>query len=246
MKDFYRSQRLDEISGLVHGFSTRRVGNFGLQQNPDATGTYRRACETLGIKQLVMGHQQHTDTVLAVTEQDAGRGLSLDNRFPQGVDGLITNTPGLGIGVLGADCPGVLLCDPQKRAVGAVHSGWRGTVMKIAPKAVRQMVELYGADPKEMVAVIGPCIRQCHFQTGLEVGAEFEKAYGKNYQKMAKRIGDKVYLDLSLAICFDLMEAGIPKESIDILPHCTVCENDTFFSHRKGDTGRHCGFIMIN
>ncbi len=252
---FYCSEQMNSIPGLVHGFSTRKGGvstgafsslNFGLQDEEKAVSeNYRLAMKALGISNLVMGHQQHTDTVKPVTMADSGRGLSLKSRFPEGVDGLTTNTPGLALGVLGADCPGILLCDPVSKSIGAAHSGWRGTVMKIGAKTMLQMKTLYDADPKTTFAVIGPSIGQCCFETGLEVAEEFQRAYGDFYSKIGKRVGDKAYLNLSAAICHDLEQTGIPKEQITVLPHCTMCENDTFFSHRKGDKGRICGFILL-
>ncbi len=253
---FYCSEKMNEIPGLVHGFSSRMGGvsegafaslNFGLQDDPCTVAeNYRLAMDALGISHLVMGHQQHTDRVRAVTLADAGRGLTPQTRFPDGVDGLTTNENGLALGVLGADCPGILFCDPVSKSIGAAHSGWRGTVMKIGAKTVLQMKELYGADPKNILAVIGPSIRQCCFETGLEVAEEFQKAYGGVYPEIGKQIGDKAYLNLPAAICYDLEQVGVLKENISVLPHCTVCENDTFFSHRKGDRGRICGFIVLN
>ena len=253
---FYCSEQMSRIPGLVHGFSSRTGGvsqgafsslNFGLQDDPSSVKeNYRLAMEALGISHLVMGHQQHTDTILPVTMCDAGRGISVSTRFPEGVDGLTTNTPGLALGVLGADCPGILFCDPRSKSIGAAHSGWRGTVMKIGAKTMLQMKELYGADPQTTYAVIGPSIQQCCFETGLEVAEEFQKAYGSVYPQIGTRVKDKAFLNLSAAICYDLEQVGMVKEHITVLPHCTMCENDIFFSHRKGDRGRICGFIALN
>lgn len=254
--DFYVSEQMYRIPGLVHGFSSRNGGvsqgrfasfNFGLQDEQKAVQeNYRLACEALGISHLVLGHQQHTNVVRAVTMEDDGRGITAESRFSEGVDALVTDCPGLGLGVLGADCPGVLFCDPQAGAIGAAHSGWRGTVMKIAAKTVLQMQRLYGARPERMFAVIGPSIHACHFETGLEVAEEFQKAYGAFYPNIGVRRGEKAYLDLPEAIRYDLERIGVPKAQISILPHCTMCENDLFFSHRKGDGGRICGFILLN
>ena len=252
---FYGSEQMSKIPGLVHGFSSRMGGvsrgaffslNFGLQDQKEAVlENYRLACDALGISHLVLGHQQHTDTVQAVTTEDAGRGMTVESRFPQGVDALVTNCRGLALGVLGADCPGVLLCDPEGGAVGAAHSGWRGTVMKIAAKTALKMQGLYGARPERMYAVIGPSIHACHFETGLEVAQEFQKAYGSFYYQIGRTRGEKAYLDLPGAIQYDLEQIGIPREQITVLPHCTMCENDRFFSHRMGDRGRICGFILL-
>ena len=252
---FYCSEKMNEMEGVIHGFSSRLGGvsqgafsslNFGLKDDPKAVEeNFRLAMEALGISHLVMGHQQHTDTVKSVTMEDSGKGLSLQTRFPEGVDGLTTNTPGLALGVLGADCPGILLYDPQSKSIGAAHSGWRGTIMKIGAKTVQQMETLYGANPKTTLAVIGPSIGQCCFETGLEVAEQFQENYKDYYPKIGKRVGNKAYLNLSAAISYDLKQAGLSAEHITALPHCTMCENNTFFSHRKGDKGRICGFISL-
>ena len=252
----YGSEQLNQLHGVTHGFTDRLGGvsqgvfaslNFGLQDKPECVQeNYRRACKAFGISRLVMGHQQHTDAVRAVTEEDAGRGLCLESRFPDGVDGLVTNCRQLALGVLGADCPGVLLCDPVAGAIGAVHSGWRGTVANITGKALGEMCSRYGARPEQTWAVIGPCIHACHFETGLEVADVFAQRYGSFYPKMAVRKGEKAYLDLPAAIQYDLEQMGVPAAQIEVLPHCTMGVNELFFSHRKGDRGRIFGFILLN
>ena len=105
---------------------------------------------------LVLTHQTHTDVVLAVDESHRGAGLFAPELMD--CDGLVTNTPGLGLVVFSADCTPILLHDPVTGAVGAVHAGGRGTAKAIAARAVEKMQDLYGCQPRNIRAAIGPNI----------------------------------------------------------------------------------------
>ena len=119
---------------------------------------------------VVQPHQTHS-TVVAHVDRP---GLSRESF--EGVDALVTDLPGVAIGVRTADCIPVLLYDPVHRAIGAAHSGWRGTVNMISKKTVMEMCRLFGSPPGDIRAVIGPGIGYGSFQVGEEVALTFKES----------------------------------------------------------------------
>ena len=160
----------DTLSGCVHCFSTRFGGvsvgalaslNLGTHRGDkpeNVRENYRILGDAVGFlpEQTVFTKQQHTATIAAATHADCGTGL-LHERVDV-CDGLVTNEPGVALVCFAADCTPVLLYDPVARAVGAVHSGWRGTAQGIAARAVERMGALYGSRPENIRAAIGPSI----------------------------------------------------------------------------------------
>ena len=135
-------------AGISHGFTTRLGGvsegiyaslNLGLSRGDDrerVRENYRRVCNALSvdINQMVLSCQVHGDRVRRVTEADLGKGL--DRAVDYEADGLVTDVPGATLVVFGADCLTILLADPVKRVIAAVHAGWRGTASGIVERAV--------------------------------------------------------------------------------------------------------------
>ena len=148
-----------------------------------------------------------------------------------GIDALMTNEAGVCIGVSTADCIPVLLYDPIRRASCAIHAGWRGTVQRIAEKAVARMTEVFGSDPKNLIAQIGPGIHLESFEVGDEVYQTFEKE-GFPMELISKKY-EKWHIDLPECNRLQLVAAGIPETHIAVSPVCTFQQSDTFFSARK-------------
>ena len=148
------------------------------------------------------------------------------------------NTP---LVIFTADCIPVLLSDKEGRAVGAVHAGWRGTVMKIPNKAAELMIKTYDISPENIFAAIGPGIGKCCFEVGEEVAKEFNSSFVK------KGTDGKFFVDLWAANFAALCEAGISPENISVAGICTKCNCGDFYSYRKmGDkTGRLGALIEI-
>ena len=239
-----------------HCFTTRLGGvsqghlaslNLGIHREDDADNVrenYRRVCAFLGAepKGLVLSHQTHTDIVLAVDETHWGAGL-LKEELPE-CDALVTNTPGTTLVVFTADCTPILLHDPVTGAVGAVHAGWRGTVQKIAARAVEKMQALYGADPKNIHAAIGPNIGMCCFETDADVPVAVKEAFGKAADPFITQKGDKYFLDLKQINALALQSVGVTQ--IDISTDCTKCQPDRFWSHRVTGKARGSQGALIS
>jgi YfiH family protein len=186
-------------------------------------------------------------------------------------DGLVTDVRGVALGILTADCFPVLLVDTKKKAVGAFHAGWRGTVKRIVEKGVGIMRLEFGSRPEDIHAAIGPGIQNCSFEVGEEVEEQFHSqfeyaatlfhrvqesdAVRERYPMLfmnqrAPGHGDpciKLHLDLREANRRQLLAAGVPEANITALKDCTVCQPRKFFSHRaeRGKTGRQMALVGI-
>jgi YfiH family protein len=159
---------------------------------------------------------------------------------------MITNAPGIAIGVETADCVPVLLVDPIALVVGAVHAGWRSTVRKIVQKAVRKMRDEFGADPSRMIAAIGPAIGPECYEVDEPVMGPVREAFPFWREIAALRGSGRWSLDLVKANRIELVEAGLAESNVHALGMCTSCRRDLFYSFRaEGRTGRMLSAIMI-
>ncbi|WP_292660420.1 peptidoglycan editing factor PgeF [Nitratifractor sp.] len=157
-------------------------------------------------------------------------------------DALLTDRPGVVLTILTADCVPILLADPRRRVVGAVHAGWRGTAAGIVAKTVAAMCEGYGCDPREIYAAIGPSIGGCCY----EVGEEVAEAFGGTEGALLRSDG-RWHLDLKEANRLQLLASGVTAGRIECSPVCTACERERFFSYRaeEGCSGRFASCIML-
>jgi YfiH family protein len=146
-----------------------------------------------------------------------------------------------------ADCLPILIHDPVRRAVAAVHAGWRGTAKGIAARAIAAMRAAYGTDSADCRAAIGPGIRRCCFEVDAAVGGAMAGALPSwERHATANRPGHWL-LDIAGVNWALLESAGLRADRIDDVGLCTSCRNDLFFSHRaeKGRTGRMMNFILL-
>ena len=197
---------------------------------------------------IVQMHQIHDVKVAVVDRGD----LTKDEL--DGYDAMITNLPGVTIGVRTADCIPVLLYDPVKKAAAAIHSGWRGTVSKIIGKTVIKMQSTYASQPSDILAFIGPGICVDCFQVGDEVALKFKEA-GFDINSLWSFRGPKTgngmegghHIDLKEACRQTLVESGLKNENIQITGLCTYDDNDLLYSARKEgiECGRNITYIKI-
>jgi YfiH family protein len=238
------------LSGVRHGFFTRAGGvsegihaglncGPGSQDRPEAVALNRaRAAAALGLDgdRLLSLHQVHSATVLRVTAPFAERPRA---------DAMVTDRPGIGLGVLAADCMPVLLADPQAGVIGAAHAGWRGALAGVLGATVAAMRELGARDIR---GAIGPCIAQAAYEVGPEFLDAFlaeDAAFG---QYFASGTGDRLLFDLPGFGLACLREAGAEAEWIG---HCTFSDPARFFSFRRAthrgeaDYGRLLSVIRL-
>ena len=197
---------------------------------------------------IVQMHQVHDVKVAVVDRGDITRD-ELD-----GYDAMITDLPGVAIGVRTADCIPVLLYDPVKKIAAAIHSGWRGTVSKIIGKTVSKMLSIYASQPTDILAFIGPGICVDCFQVGEDVALKFKEA-GFDINSLWSFRGPKTgngmegghHIDLKEACRQTLVEYGLKNENIQITGLCTYDDNDLLYSARKEgiECGRNITYIKI-
>lgn len=237
---YYISKALEETGFVRHGFSTRRGGvsegvfasmNLGrsvLAESQNIRENRKRFCGAIGVdeRQLRFTKQAHGDRIFIVSDRDA--------RMPAGetCDGFITALPGVPLMVFTADCVPVLLLDPVKMVVAAVHCGWRGTALDMAGKAVRLMKGEFGSLASDIIAAIGPSIMPCHFLTDNDVADAMYERFGNDAHTFIERKGEKWAVDLPGINGFALMREGVQEENITLSGLCTACDTDEFYSHR--------------
>lgn len=247
----------DALEGAVHCFSTRLGGvsegylsslNLGVHRGDvyeNVLKNYDILGQAVGFakEQTVFTRQEHTDIIRVADESHRGEGLFRD--VSQICDGQITDRPGVALVTFAADCTPILLFDPVRRAIGAVHAGWRGTAQGIAAKAVAAMVREFGCRPEHIQAAIGPCIGKCCFETDWDVPQAMLDALGPKAVTGFTQQGDKYYVDLKFCNALWLQRAGIGQ--LDISPDCTRCNPDRYWSHRAtgGRRGSLAGIIML-
>lgn len=238
----YQYELLSREPGILHFVSSgegKEHSNLSLAL-PEGAGNRKLLAEAMGFDpdQLTLGEQVHSAGVAVVGENERGKGGRTDfSRIPA-TDALITDRPGICLMILTADCVPVLLYDPQRRVIAAVHAGWRGTVARITGHTVEMMCRRWQCRPGDIRAGIGPSIGKCCFEVGKEVGERFEQA---GMKEIAERAGEKFHIDLWEANKMQLLAAGLAERNIEVAGICTACRPDLFFSYRKGAVGFRFG-----
>jgi polyphenol oxidase len=274
---------LTKIPWLLHGFSTRPGGVSALVSNPEVAQEKAEKVLNLGFtewdtRENVLENRRRfqstlgaTDLALVTLKQFHSDVVHLFDSAPADPcrgDASVTNQPGLLLGVQTADCVPILLVDPQKRVVAAVHAGWRGTLQRIVIKAIGKMQMEFATKPTDLLAALGPAIGGCCY----EVGTEVSSAYLAQFPNAAEwfdepRTGDEpnplqwlsrmppghqpppknVYLDLRKANRAQLLAAGLSAKNIFVSDLCTACRRDLLFSYRKegAQSGRLLSVIGI-
>jgi hypothetical protein len=215
-------------------FASLNLGKSTADDPANVAENRRRFCGALGFQpdQMAWSRQVHG---IEVRRADAPGGA-------EGFDALVTDVPGILLAVSVADCVPILVLDPVRRAVAAVHAGWRGTAAGIVANTLIFMEKAYGTRGADCCAYIGACIDECSFEVGDEVAAAFAEGF-----KRFDAARGKFFVDLKKANAAQLRAAGIPEGQIEISPWSTVLHNADFFSHRKenGVTGRGMAAIGL-
>lgn len=251
-------------TGLQHGFSTRKGGvskehlaslnlSFSVEDaKENVLENFRRIGERFGKapEDFVLSKQSHETKVLKVGTKDRGKGITKDRDY-EGIDALITDEKGIILSCFSADCVPILFYDPIHKAVGACHSGWRGTKGKILQNVVEEMRKHFSSNPAEILIAIGPSICKEQYVVSEDLALSFLEDYpdlGEDTASPIQRISkDKFQLDL-----WDLnrriaLDCGIKEEHISISGYCTMENPELFFSHRysQGKRGLQGAFICL-
>jgi len=239
---YYQFANMADQPGLVHGIFTRQGGqsrapfNFlnvglGIGDQPDVVAVNRRrvaAC--LGVERLVFTHQVHGDDILTVKGGDhPGQAGALHEK--QTADAMITDATGICLAIQVADCQAVVVYDPDRAVVANIHSGWRGSIVNIIGRTVQTMIVEFGCNPGHLLAGVSPSLGPCC--------AEFVNFVQEIPKEFWPYQISKDHFDFWAMSRDQLIQAGVPKKSIEISGWCTRCHPEQFFSYRaEQDTGR--------
>lgn len=239
------SKKLSQFKNLIHGFTTRGDGDF--REGRDLTKTAREISQSQAIARLcvagyggngklILPEQVHGDKIAIVDKKNK-------KKIIKGVDGLITKEKGIVLGITTADCLPILFYEPERKIAAAVHAGWKGSLKRISQKAAQTITRL-GGNIDKIIVVIGPHIKSCCYDIDEKRANSFKKEFGSEVR--IKR-NDNFFLDLTKVNLIQLLESGVKEENIEILPYCTYCHSDVFFSFRKSKDchGEMLSFIVL-
>lgn len=216
--------------------------NLGLHvgDDPDRVVENRRraaAAVGLDLADLVFCRQVHGRGVAVVDRSHRGRGATSLEDAVDGVDALVTATPGVGLVALVADCVPLVLYEPTAQVVACVHAGWRGTVARVVEAAIEAMGSL-GGRPDRILAGLGPTVAASRYQVGDEVAEAARTCFGAGAAEVVSLGGDGRWrFDLQAANHRILLEAGVPDANIE---RCSLATGpgSAYFSDRAA---RPCG-----
>jgi YfiH family protein len=219
-------------------FATKNV-SFGVGDEAAVVRKNRELVRrALGLDALVSARQVHGDRVYCSSGEVSG---NLSGEI-DGVDALITDRPGAGLMIQQADCQAVLLFDPVRPAIAAIHCGWRGSVAGIIGKTIARMGECFGTDPADLQAAVSPSLGPCCAEF-IHYKEELPTAFH------AFQVRDS-YFDFWAITRRQLEEGGLSRDAITVAGICTACSPD-YFSYRRacrtrdGITGRNCSVIAL-
>ncbi|MES2336737.1 MAG: peptidoglycan editing factor PgeF [Pseudomonadota bacterium] len=246
--------RTRALDGVAHGFLARTGGvsagayaslNVGVGSHDDAAlvaENRRRATHAvLPGARLATVYQVHGSDAVAVLDP-------FDDALRPHADAMVTDRPGIALGILTADCAPVLFADPAAGVVGAAHAGWKGALAGVTDTTLMAM-EALGADRARVVAAIGPCIAKASYEIDAAFRARFvaQEAEADRFFTDSQR--GRAQFDLAGYVAHRLASAGVG--TIEIVGTDTYAEETRFFSYRRathrdeGDTGRQISIIGL-
>ncbi len=226
---------------LIHGFTTKNGGvsnppfsslNMGLSTRDDPQSikeNYKIILTALGVEDRAryMTKQVHSDQIFVVTDP-----ATIKENFVPDYDGLLTNRDDVVLMTYYADCVPLFFYDPVKRAGGVVHSGWKGTAKQIGKRMVERMVAVYGSNPRDIRAGIGPSAGICCYEIGPDVIASFSWLQTlKCYIRPTRENHYKI--DLKGINKYILEDAGLLPENIEVSSLCSMCTPELLYSYRR-------------
>jgi len=217
------------------------------EQIEENKNSYKKICKSIGIEynNIVKTNQVHKDIIKSVNGKINKEMPDFHEQAYEETDGLMTNKKNLAICATNADCIVLMMYDKAKKVIANVHSGWRGTVQKVASKTVDRMQEIYGCNPKDIICCISPSIRKCHFEVDEDVKNIFENQFG-NMEEFSSK-DEKWHIDTVKINAEMLKEKGLRQENIIDSKICTVCNSNIIHSYRGSNhnNGLEMGIIEL-
>jgi YfiH family protein len=255
--EYLEATALTACDFLTHAFCTRHGGvsegnfvnlNFSSTEGDSKKNVrinWRNLSEAFNIdvKRFFVVNQVHGEEILTVDRPLAEFIIPDSPQF----DAIITDQPGVAIGIKTADCVPIFFVDRVKLIIAVVHAGWRGTSLSIAAKVVETLTTGFTCRADDIIAAIGPAIGPCCYQVDEPVfnAMRGHKGWESFFSPTPEK--GKWMLDLSLANKIQIISKGILDRNIFTADYCTCCNRDIFYSHRGegGNTGRQLNFIML-
>lgn len=242
--EYLQFKRLLEYRDKIAHCYTTKCDDY----TQDNGANYKKLCDSLELdyNRLVrVQHQIHSNFIEKVADE---------NKIYTDIDGLTTNLEGVSLSLRFADCTPIYLYDPEKNVIANLHSGWKGTVQKIAQNGVKKLIDEYNCNPEDIIACIGPAIGKCHFEVDEDVKDIFEKTF--DYLNITESIiqkgeikegKQKYFIDTNLINRRLLEEMGLKSENIIESNICTVCHSNLLHSYRtdKEKSGRNTAIIGL-
>jgi polyphenol oxidase len=258
----YRFHNLSGINEIDH-FVTGRQGGYSKgpfeslntgfhvgDSDWNVLQNRKKLARVLGVdlSQFTLANQTHSRNVAIIDKCKKSKGSAGIETAIENTDALLCNTRGIFICVQVADCVPILLYDPVKHVIGAIHAGWRGTLKKITAFTIRQMADTFESKPSDIIAGIGPSNGPCCYEVGADVKSEAIQSLGITKSILvASETEGKYFFDQWRANYDQLLESGLKAENIEISGICTQTHSVDFFSSRAGSgvTGRFIAGIKL-
>lgn len=235
------SKKIINDNSIISHFTQRSDGNFSFTRDDDCNRVrmnFTKLAHKLGFdpESYVCCQQTHGTNVGIVSEVHKGTGVYKETHFTD-TDALVTNVPGIALLTVHADCIPVQFWDPEHKAAGSAHSGWKGTLGEISAETVKTMKKTFGTDPAELIVAIGPGICQDCFEISADVFECFSRKFPDLcilplYVRKGASKG-KWQLNLKAFVEHSLLGAGVLPENINNNFPCTCCSQEEFYSHRR-------------
>jgi len=255
--EYLEATALSTHDFLCHAFCSRRGGisednffslNFSTREGDSVDNVNQNwkilaTAFNIEVEQFFVVNQVHGDRILILdhTVRDCTSHQSLQ------YDAIITDLPGVAIGIKTADCVPIFFVDKVKHIIGVAHAGWKGTALSISAKVVDTFLEKFSSNVDDIIAAIGPAIGPCCYQVDELVYHAMEPHKNREYLFCPCSQKGRWFLDLPLANKLQIAGKGIKQTNIYSTHYCTSCHTGIFYSHRgEGKkTGRQLNFIML-
>lgn len=183
-------------------------------------------------KEKYSGYQVHGSNIVSITDISQGTFYDTGKVFYD-TDGLITDIEGIALITRFADCTPIILFDPVKRVQANIHSGWKGTLLRIGANGIDKMIKEYGCNPEEIIAIIGPTIGKDHFEVESDVMTLFAKEFDFSREIIRQKNDVKFLIDLQTTNKRMLLGKGIREENLTIIDLSTFGNEDLLHSYRR-------------
>ncbi len=239
-----------ERAGFVNAFSTRLGGVSALplnalnlayfkgDENQNVAENRRRFLKAIGAEdaRIVTARQTHSSERCVIEAVEQALGPQPD------CDAMITKLSGVLLAVQTADCLPILIGDTKGGTMAAIHAGWRGTAGRITERTIADLMLLHGVNPRDCIAALGPAACAECYEVGEDVIEQYKKEFGY-WRKVLVNFKEngKAHLDIRAANVQQLKFCGFSEDRIHVADHCTMHQNELFFSYRREGKGQPSG-----